>query len=151
MRALNSAFIPMMITAQIIRQIKFLCKHFFNPSNSACRQTAIENAQKLGTASFKPPQSYKILLGAPNDDFLLNTLITLFSLSTILLDFQKCILSGAIKFVSVRSSQGSLTLFEITRAYYESETFSDFSLHCIFESENFRFPFLYEKQANLGK
>ena len=148
MRALNSAFIPMMITAQIIRQIKFLCKHFFNPSNSACRQTAIENAQKLGTASFKPPQSYKILSG---HDFLLNTLITVFRLSTILLDFYKCILSGAIKFVSVRSFQGSLTLFEITRAYYESETFSDFSLHCIFESENFRFPFLYEKQANLGK
>ena len=54
-----------------------------------------------------------------------------------------------------------LSLFEITRAkyiiiyfhenfrcilsYYESENFSDSSLHHIFESENCRFPFLYEK------
>ena len=29
--------------------------------------------------------------------------------------------------------------------YYESETFADSSLHHIFESENFRFPFSYEK------
>ena len=29
--------------------------------------------------------------------------------------------------------------------YYESENFSDFSLHHIFESEKFSFPFLYEK------
>ena len=47
-----------------------------------------------------------------------------------------------------------LSLFEITSAsvlfcenfrcnltYYESENFSDSSLHHIFESENFRFPF----------
>ena len=27
---------------------------------------------------------------------------------------------------------------------YESETFSNVSLHCIFKSENFRFRFLYE-------
>ena len=30
-------------------------------------------------------------------------------------------------------------------SYYESENFSDSSLHHIFESENCRFPFLYEK------
>ena len=57
-----------------------------------------------------------------------------------------------ILFVSVRPSYGNLSLFETTRAInfrcnltgYESEMFSDFSLHCIFESENFRFPFPYE-------
>ena len=54
--------------------------------------------------------------GAPNDRFLLNALKTLFSVPRVLLDLQKCILSGAIKFVSVRSSQGNLSLFEITRA-----------------------------------
>ena len=54
--------------------------------------------------------------GAPNDAFLQNTLKTLFRLSRVLLDLQKCILSGATKFLSVRSSQGNLSLFEITRA-----------------------------------
>ena len=34
--------------------------------------------------------------------------------------------------------------------YYESEKFSDFSLHWIFESKNFRFPFLYETWPILG-
>ena len=33
---------------------------------------------------------------------------------------------------------------------YECDTFSDFSLYCIFESENLRLPFLYEKYSNLG-
>ena len=32
--------------------------------------------------------------------------------------------------------------------YYERGTFSDSSLHLIFEFENFRFPFLYEKYPN---
>ena len=53
---------------------------------------------------------------ASNDGFPLNTFKTLFRLSRVLLDLQKCILSGAIKFVSVRSSQGNLSLFEIIRA-----------------------------------
>ena len=60
-----------------------------------------------------------------------------------------------ITFVSVRSSQGNLNLFEITRAsddfrknfrcnfsFNESENFSDSSLHDIFESENLGFFFL---------
>ena len=38
--------------------------------------------------------------GSPNDGFLLNTVKTLFRLSR---DLLKCILSGAIKFVPVRS------------------------------------------------
>ena len=48
--------------------------------------------------------SLQYLSGAPNDGFLLNSLKTLFSLSRVLLDIQKCILSGTIKFISVRSS-----------------------------------------------
>ena len=40
---------------------------------------------------------------------------TFFKLSRVLLDIQKCILGGAIKFVSVRSTQGKLSLFEISR------------------------------------
>ena len=42
--------------------------------------------------------------GAQNDSFFLNTLKTLLRLSRVLLDLWKCILSGAKKFVSVRSS-----------------------------------------------
>ena len=34
--------------------------------------------------------------------------------------------------------------------FYESENFSNSSLHPVFESENFRFPFNYEKWPNLG-
>ena len=68
----------------------------------------------------------------------------------------KCILSGAIKFASLRSSQGHLSLFKITRVwvlflekfrcnltYFENENFSYPSFHYIFESDNFRFHFLY--------
>ena len=60
-----------------------------------------------------------LLTGASNDGFLLHTQKTLFRLSRVLLDLQECILSGAIKFVSVRSSQGNLSLFEIIRAPVE--------------------------------
>ena len=52
--------------------------------------------------------------GAPNDGFLQNTLKTL-RLSRVLLDLQISILSGATKFLSVRSSQGNSSHFEITR------------------------------------
>ena len=54
--------------------------------------------------------------GAPNDSFLPHTLKTLSRLSRVLLDLQKCIPIGAAEFESVRSSQGNLSLFEITRA-----------------------------------
>ena len=47
---------------------------------------------------------YKHIAGTSNDGFLSNALKTLFRLSRLLLDLEKCILSGAIKFVSVRSS-----------------------------------------------
>ena len=83
--------------------------------------------------------------GAPNDSFLQNTLKTLFMLSGVLLDLQKCILSSTTKFVSFRSSQGNLSLFKITKAsvlyyfsenfrhnlmLYKTENFSDFSVAC---------------------
>ena len=42
------------------------------------------------------------LTGAPNDVLLLHTLKTLCKLSRVLLDIEKCILSGAIEFVSVQ-------------------------------------------------
>ena len=35
--------------------------------------------------------------------------------------------------------------FRCNSAHYEKENFFDSSLHHIFESENFRFPFSYEK------
>ena len=54
--------------------------------------------------------------GATKDGFLLNTLKTLFRLSIVLLELQKCMLNGAIKFVSVRSSLRNLSLCEITKS-----------------------------------
>ena len=72
--------------------------------------------------------------------------------------------TGAIKFVCVRSSQGNMSLFRITRAsvrYYFPETFRCYltndermnfpnsSVHHIFQPENFCFPFFDEKQPNL--
>ena len=42
------------------------------------------------------------------------------------------------------------TNFSCNLRIYESENFSDSSLHRIFDSENFRFSFLYEKELNLG-
>ena len=53
--------------------------------------------------------------GAPNYDFLPNTFKTVLRLSWVLLDLWKCIPSRASKFLSVRSSLGNLSLFEITR------------------------------------
>lgn len=49
--------------------------------------------------------------------------------STLRLDLQKCILCGAIKFVSVRPSQGNLRVLEITKA---SVLFSrhEFQMQC---------------------
>ena len=113
----------------------------------------------MGNASQWLPESTK-KAGAPNDSCLLNALKTLFRLFRVLLDLQKCILSGAKKFISVRSSSGNLSLFEIIRLqyyfpenfsrnlkFYESNSFSDSSLQRIFESENFRFPFSTVKNS----
>ena len=59
--------------------------------------------------------------GYPNDDFLLNTLKTLFRLSRVVLDLKKYILSGGIKIGFCSVILGDLSLFDITRA---SELFS---------------------------
>ena len=40
--------------------------------------------------------------------------------------------------------------FRCNVSYYESENFSDSSLDLIFESENFRFPFLSKNRLSLG-
>ena len=95
---------------------------------------------------------------------LINTLKTLFRLFRVLIDLQKYILSGAIKFVSVQSSKISLSLFEITRAsvlfsrkfqmhfkFYESENFFYSFFHRIFESENFTFPFSAKLSSEMRK
>ena len=49
-------------------------------------------------------------LGAPKDSFLLCALKTLFRLSREFLDLYEYFLIGAIKFISVRSSPGNLSL-----------------------------------------
>ena len=54
--------------------------------------------------NYQSPNHNFFVSGAPNDDFLVNTLKTLFRQLRVRLDPKKCILSGAIKFVSVRSS-----------------------------------------------
>ena len=51
---------------------------------------------------------------------------------------------------SFRKYEGFSTTFPKNFTYYESEDFSDSSLYHIFESENFRFPFLKKKKPNLG-
>ena len=104
--------------------------------------------------------------GAPNDSFLPHSLKTLFRLSRVFLDLQKCILSGAIKFVSVRSSQGnlSMSLFEITRASvlfslkFQTQLsalrkthFFYSSGHHIFASENFGFLFPTKNRLTWGE
>ena len=65
--------------------------------------------------------------GAPNEGFLLNTLKTLFRLSRVLLDLSKCIINGAIKFVSAQPAfWGELESFSKLHGlqYYFSENSS---------------------------
>ena len=99
--------------------------------------------------------------------FALTTLKPLFRLSRALLDIQKCILSSAIKFVSFRSYQGNLSLFEITGTlvFIFSRQFQ-LQLHCksftkgrifliplciAFSIPNISgFLFLRKKKLNLG-
>ena len=92
---------------------------------------------------------------------------TLFRLSRVLLYLQKCILSSSKKFVSVRSSQGKLNLFEITskgvsiillkildviQIFAKVRIFSRYSFHRILEYENFRFPFSEKtEQLKIGR
>ena len=86
---------------------------------------------------------------------------TIQAIQKLLLDLWKCIRCGATKFLSVRSSQGNLSLFEITRASVlffrkfqvqfnalRKREFCDSSLHHILESENFRFSFSTKTSVN---
>ena len=96
-------------------------------------------------------------------DTLHNTLITHFRLSRVPFrclemhskrGYKICICSVILRELeSFRNYRGFSINFPKTLrcnlTYYESETFSDLSLHCSFESENFRFPFLYEKEPHL--
>ena len=96
-------------------------------------------------------------------DTLHNTLITHFRLSRVPFrclemhskrGYKICICSLILgELESFRNYRGFSINFPKTLkcnlTYYESETFSDLSLHCSFESENFRFPFLYEKKPHL--
>ena len=77
---------------------------------------SLKSKKRFPLSTLSISRQTPVLSGALNDGFLLNTLKTLFRLSRALLDIYKCILRGARKFVSVRSSQGNLSLFEITRA-----------------------------------
>ena len=67
-----------------------------------------------------PPKPGKSALGTrlgyPTTVFTSSALKTLFWLSRVLLDLQICILRGAAKYVSVRSSWEILSVFEISRA-----------------------------------
>ena len=94
--------------------------------------------------------------GAPNECLSLNTLITLSKLFRVPLDFERCILSSTMKFVSARSSKGTWVFSKLLRlwyyfpeylrcnlTYYESNNL-EFPIPLsitFFESENFRFRF----------
>ena len=92
--------------------------------------------------------------GVPSESFLLNSLKTRFRLPSVLLDLHKYILSSAINlylFGHPRATwvfsklQGLQQKFpenvRFNLKFYGGGNFSDFSVHHIFESENFRFSF----------
>ena len=97
--------------------------------------------------------------GAPNEGFPL-TLKTLFMLPRVLSLEMHSKRRYKICICSIIQGPGNLGLIKITSAfisiifsanfrynltYYETENFSESSPHHIFECENFRFPFCYEK------
>ena len=102
--------------------------------------------------------------GYPAMVSLLNTLKTLFRLSTVRFNrpleihskrgYKICTCSVILGELESRwNYKGFNIIFaKILDAKKEKENFSDSSLHHIFESKNFRFPFLYElnSQSNLG-
>ena len=79
-------------------------------------RSVTENPKEKRVLGKKNEPRRERISGAPNDGFPSNTLKTLLRLSRVLLDLQKCILSGTIKIVSLRSSEGNFSLFKITRA-----------------------------------
>ena len=96
--------------------------------------------------------------GAPIDGFLQNTLETLFRLSRLEMHSKWCynicicsVILGELKsFRNYKSLQALQYYFpenvRCNLTFYESENFSDSSLHHILESENFRFPFHFSKK-----
>ena len=93
--------------------------------------------------------------GAPKDGFLLNALRTLFRLSRVLLDLQKCIPRGAKKTFICWVILGQPCVFfpenfSCNLKFHESEDFSDSFLYRIFGSENFRFPFSTKNSLTWG-
>ena len=105
-----------------------------------------------------PSPSLNIISGAPNDGFLLNTLKSFFRISRVLWD-----LRGLYYFYQFGHPRGTWIFtklqgiqyyfaenFRCNLTYYESENFSDSSLHHIFESENFRFSFCTKSSLTLA-
>ena len=88
---------------------------------------------------------WKLNTRAPNDVFLLNTLKSLFRLSRVLLDLNRCILSDA------RTSVLFSPKFEMQFNELRKWDFFQTSLHRIFESENFRVFFFVRKTASPGQ
>ena len=96
--------------------------------------------------------------GAPIDGFLQNMLETLFWLSRLEMHSKWCynificsVILGELKsFRNYQSLQALQYYFpenvRCNLTFYESENFSDSSLHHILESENFRFPFHFSKK-----
>ena len=112
----------------------------------------------LNITSTQHHQLTELISGTPNDDFLLNTSKTLFRLHRLLLDFQKYILSCAIKFVTYLFGHPRGTCvfskllglqnyfpkkFRCNLSFYECKNFSNSYLNHIFESEDFRSPFFF--------
>ena len=94
------------------------------------------------------------ITGAPNDGFLLNTLESFVRLSRVPLRSLEMHSKGRYKICTCSVILGELESSELqglqyyfpenfrcSLTSYESQNFSDSSLHHIFVSENFRFPF----------
>ena len=98
--------------------------------------------------------------GTPNNGFLLNTFKTLFRLSRVVLDLFRCyeifirpLILGELDWVFSKL-QGLRSVFSLKKIscifrFNESENFTDSSLHRIFGSENFRFPFSTTKTRKI--
>ena len=132
-------------------QICYCYDHFVQVSKTAVKiiYIPIFTHLRLKTSEWSC-KHYSTEQWHPMTCFLLNTLKTLFRLSTVLLDLKKYIVSGRrykIWICSAILGELFISLFEIIRTWilfslkfycnltdYESETFSDSSLHHIFES-----------------
>ena len=117
---------------------KFSDVFFFSNVPNILVIKCVEHNLRKSQVTRKKNSEY--LRGTPNDGFLLNALKTLFGLSRVLLDLQKYILSGAIKFISVRPCLGQLESFRNYQGFtdYFPENFT--AIHRFYESEIFLIP-----------